>query len=71
MITPNKAISYDASLFPKLPIILCRLNTPTTPVELYRDLHSNFADVSQFLLAIDTLFVLGRVTIENGELRIC
>lgn len=71
MIIPNKAIPYDASLLSKLPIILRRVCAPVTPAELYHDLQSNFDDLSQFLLALDTLYVLRRITIKNGELRAC
>lgn len=71
MIVPNKAIPYSASLLSKLPVILHRLDTLITPVELYHDLYSNFDDLSQFLLALDTLYVLGKITLENGELRLC
>lgn len=71
MIVPNKAIPYSASLLSKLPTILDSISAPIPPVELYHELHSSFDDLSQFLLALDTLYVLEKVTIENGELRQC
>ena len=71
MIVPNKTIPYNASLLSKLPIILRRLCTPATPVELYRELHSNFDNLSQFLLTLDVLYVLGKITFDGRELKLC
>lgn len=71
MIVPNKAIPYSASLLSKLSVILSRVNAPITPVELYRQLHPSFDDLNQFLLALDTLYLLEKITIEDGELRQC
>lgn len=71
MIVPNKAIPYSASLLSKLPAILNNINAPISPVNLYHELHSNFDNLSQFLLALDTLYVLKKITFENGELRQC
>lgn len=71
MIVPNKAIPYSASILSKLPAILDQVNVSITPGELYHELHSNFDDLNQFLLALDTLYVLEKIAIENGELRRC
>ena len=72
MIVPNKAISYESSLLSKLPIILQILhNEQLTAVELYHRLHKDFEDVSQFILAIDTLFVLGKIELADGDLKLC
>lgn len=71
MIVPNKTISYNVSLLSKLPIILNHLFVPTTPVELYHKLRSNFDDLSQFLLTLDVLYVLGKIKFDGRELRLC
>lgn len=71
MIVPNKTIPYNVSLLPKLPIILSQLCTPTTPVELYHKLRSNFDNLSQFLLTLDVLYVLGKITFDGRELKLC
>lgn len=71
MIVPNKTIPYNASLLSKLPIILRRLYTPASPVELYHELRSNFDDLSQFLLTLDVLYVLGKITFDGRELKLC
>ena len=70
MIVPNKAISYESSLLSKLPIILQILyHEQLTAVELYYRVHKDFEDVSQFILAMDTLFVLGKIELLDGDLK--
>lgn len=70
MIVPNKAISYESSLISKLPIILQILHhEQLAVVELYQRVHKDFADVSQFILAMDTLFVLGKIELLDGDLK--
>lgn len=71
MIVPNKVISYEDSLMSKLPVILRRMAVSATPSELYSDLQADFDEMSNFLLALDVLFVLGKITIKDGELRVC
>ena len=71
MIIPNKVISYEDSLMSKFPVILRRLAVSATPSELYSDLRADFDEMSNFLLALDVLFVLGKITIKDGELRVC
>lgn len=72
MIVPNKAISYETSLLSKLPVLLRILEEEQlSPVNLYYKVRNEFIDINQFLLAIDTLFVLEKVVIENGELKLC
>lgn len=71
MIVPNKAISYDESLMSKLPFILNLLNEPISPKLLYKKTNCQFEDISQYLLTLDTLFILGKIEFQNGELRRC
>lgn len=71
MIVPNKVIPYEDSLMSKLPLILRRMAVPATPSELYSDLQADFDEMSNFLLALDVLFVFGKITIRDGELRAC
>lgn len=71
MIVPNKAIPYNTSLLPKLPLVLRMLNVPMTPADLYHKQQHNFNDLSQFLLTLDILFVLGKIEIVDGELKLC
>lgn len=71
MIVPNKVISYEESLLPKLPDILVRLNEPTSPKILYESIKHEFKDVHQFVLCLDILFVLGRIELKDGDLKLC
>lgn len=71
MIVPNKTIPYNVSLLSKLPIILRRLRIPAHPVELYHELQSNFDDLSQFLLTLDVLYVLGKISFDGRNLSLC
>lgn len=72
MIVPNKAISFDESILSKLPLILKRVGTSKISVAtLYNETKSSFTDISQFLIALDTLFVLEKINIVNGEIEKC
>lgn len=70
MIVPNKAVPYEASLLSKLPILLQIISKEQIPViDLYHRVQSEFENVSQFLLTLDTLFVLGKIDFIDGELK--
>lgn len=72
MIVPNKAISYDESILSKLPLILKRVGTAKiSVVTLYHETKSSFTDISQFLIALDTLFLLEKINIIDGEIEKC
>lgn len=72
MIVPNKVISYDVSLLSKLPAILDVIKEqPISPVDLYMRLQGKFSDINHFLLALDVLFVLGKIEFENGDFKSC
>lgn len=64
MITPNKFISLDQSILSKLEVVLDHLTSRTSVRELYRDVAHRFDTVDQFLLAVDVLYVLGRVDVD-------
>lgn len=70
MITPNKFTSFDQSSISKLPKILEALSVANGLDELYREVEKNFEDISEFIICIDVLYVLGRIEInrENGEI---
>lgn len=71
MIVPNKAIPYDSSILSKLSIVLYGLSQPAPPSELYAKIGKHFEDTNQFLLTLDTLFVLRKINISNGDLYLC
>lgn len=70
MIVPNKAISYEKSLFPKLPIILNILEKQSlTPIQLYQNVNKHFEDINQFLLTLDVLYILNKIDFTDGVLK--
>jgi hypothetical protein len=73
MIVPNKFISLDQSLIAKLPILLSVLKDTKLVLEIYETSEHRFEDVGEFLLALDVLFVLGRIKLDSvtGTLQLC
>ena len=72
MIVPNKAIRYQESILSKLPRIIQVLQHQNMSVlNLYREVQSDYSSLSQFLAALDTLFVLDKIIIESGEIKLC
>lgn len=72
MIVPNKAIRYQESILSKLPRILQILQHQNMSVfNLYREVQSDYSSLSQFMVALDTLFVLDKIIIESGEIKLC
>ncbi|MFZ6638406.1 ABC-three component system middle component 7 [Undibacterium sp. TC4M20W] len=70
MITPNKFITLKQSVLGRLPLLLAS-SSPITLHQLYMDLESEFPDINEFIFALDSLYVLGRihVDLENGIVR--
>lgn len=72
MIVPNKAIRYQESILSKLPRIIQVLQHQNMSVlNLYREVQSDYSSLSQFMAALDTLFVLDKIIIESGEIKLC
>lgn len=63
MITPNKFIPLDESILSKLEIVLDEQSNEMGIRELYRAVAHRFDTADQFLLALDVLYVLGRVDV--------
>lgn len=61
MITPNKVITLDDSVLSRLGIILGAATDTVDVISLYGRVSGSFESVDQFLLTLDTLFVLGRI----------
>lgn len=64
MITPNKFIALDESILSKLEIVLDEQIDEMGIRELYRAVMHRFDTADQFLLALDVLYVLGRVDVD-------
>jgi len=69
MITPNKVVSIEKSALGLVGIILDQGPDPLELVNLYQIVSKHFESIDQFLLAIDLLYVLGRIDI-NFQTRI-
>lgn len=67
MITPNKAISIEESVLSKLSLILRTGPSSLDLVELFHCVASQFESIDEFLLALDTLYVLGNIDIDFSE----
>ena len=64
MITPNKFISFNESVLSKLKFIL-DVNESMPISDLYLLLADRFDDIDQFLYALDVLYVLDKININN------
>ncbi len=68
MLLPNKLISYDQSILPKLPIILKELKKgPISVKELYKRVIKRMSGISEFIDALDCLYALGKVEFDEEE----
>jgi hypothetical protein len=63
MITPNKVLSLDESALGRISVILREGPEAIALNTLYHRVSDRFESIDQFLLALDLLFVLGRITI--------
>lgn len=63
MITPNKVVSIENSALGLVGTILEQGSAPLNLNKLYHIVSKNFESIDQFMLAIDLLYVLGRIDI--------
>lgn len=66
MIVPTKFTSLDESILGKVPAILQALDGAVSIHELYRLVERRFEDASEFLYAIDVLYVLGAIHVDSA-----
>lgn len=73
MITPNKTIPFKESIVFKMTYILDEEFDETSVINLYKNTKRKFIGMDEFIFALDTLFVLGRIDIdsENGKIKKC
>lgn len=64
MITPNKFIALDESILSRLELILDEQIDEMSIRDLYRSVALRFDTADQFLLALDVLYVLGRIDVD-------
>lgn len=70
MITPNKVVPLSASVLGLLTHVLKAGPDPTSLAELFQQVGDKFESIDQFLLALDVLFLLDRLTVDFGTERI-
>jgi len=63
VITPNKVITLRDSALGKVTAILSAQPRPDNLTALYNGLSKNFESIDQFLIALDILFILGKIQV--------
>ena len=66
MIGPDKFTSIDNSIIGKSTKLLLDVGTQTTVVQLRAETAKQFPDVTEFILALDTLFALGKIDFDES-----
>lgn len=64
MITPSKAISFKDSIAYKMLHILDEPFDVIPLVELYKNTKRKFLGLDEFIFAIDTLYILGKIDVD-------
>lgn len=65
MIIPNKFIPFDESVISKLEVILREIHDEEELLHLYHKVERNFTGIDQFLYALDVLYALDRIIIDE------
>lgn len=69
MILPNKLISFQDCILSKTVYILEEISdSDFSVVRLYEQVEIHFEDISEYMLALDVLYVLGKIKY-NEELQ--
>lgn len=70
MILPNKLISFKDCILAKTIYILGKVSDlDISVIELYEKVETHFEDLNEYILALDVLYVLGKIKY-NEELRV-
>lgn len=64
MITPNKVVPLSASVLGHLTQVLKAGPDPTRLAELFQQVGDKFESIDQFLLTLDILFLLDRLSVD-------
>ncbi len=65
MICPDKFTSIDSSIIGKATNLLMDVGTQITVEKLRAGTSKHFPDVAEFILALDTLFALGKIEFDT------
>lgn len=70
MILPNKLISFQDCILAKTVYILEKItDSDFSVIGLYEQVETHFEDLNEYMLALDVLYVLGKIKY-NEELRV-
>ena len=70
MILPNKLISFQDCILAKTVYILEKImDSDFSVIQLYEQVKTYFEDLNEYMLALDVLYVLGKIKY-NEELRV-
>lgn len=64
MITPNKVVPLSASVLGQLVHVLRSGPDSTGVLDLFEQVGDKFESIDQFLLALDVLYILDRITVD-------
>lgn len=68
---PNKIISYSQSIIPSFPEVLSAIRkAPLSPDDLYKITVKAFADVGEFVEALDCLYAMGYIEYDRKTGRL-
>ncbi len=70
MITPNKVVPLSASVLGHLPHLLKAGPDPIRVADLFQQVGDKFESIDQFLLALDLLFLLDRLTVDFNTAKV-
>lgn len=70
MILPNKLISFQDCILAKTVYILEKISdSDFSVIGLYEQVETHFEDLNEYMLALDVLYVLGKINY-NEELQV-
>lgn len=70
MLFPSKFTSYEESIINKMIFILELRERKIVNINLlYKELEKKFANIDEFIFALDGLFALGYIDIEEEDLK--
>ncbi len=71
MILPNKLIRFEDSIISRIPCLLKKVEaSDQNLMGLYEDTKKSFADINQYILTLDVLFVLGKIKLDKESRNI-
>lgn len=67
MLAPSKVVSVEDSTLNKASKLGQKIEENVSLVDLYKSTKRDFNDLSEFIDALDLLFILGKITFDRGQ----